>query len=436
MRKIMDSTYLKVFLFLFLLSFCILYQYNKLEANSFRMEFHEKITKLYDTVRKITPFYLNTTMIDLNKGTYVRDNVSIMVDEDSKVKKLSSGINLLEAELRNYIGDDYWSIAILEKLESNINIAHFKPLHEVHVRLNSKEVSDLSWIDRILDNENMSKSYQAFAQCDLKLTEPYIEQFTDENVRSIFYPIYENKKLRAIFLLDMKVGVFSNWLNNFNKKRYSFLNYGSDHVFSLSSDLIDIPCTPVSNKIILSINMVNLLMLSLGVSLVVTCVLFLIKSSLYRFLYYYRLDNMTGLYLRDFQEEKLNRTSGKSIIIIDIDNFKAINDQYGHFHGDLVIKEVCHRIKKYVRRGDMAIRWGGEEFVIVLNDISYTGLLNRTEAIRYSIAIESIAGISVSVSIGATTGKTLSFKKAFKLADTALYQSKHSGRNRVTVLEA
>ena len=435
MRKIMDNTYLKVFLFLFLLSFCILYQYNKLETNSFRMEFHEKITKLYDTVRKITPFYLNTTMIDLNKGTYVRDNVSIMVDEDSKVKKLSNGINLLEAELRNYIGDDYWSIAILERLESNINIAHFKPLHEVHVRLNSKEVSDLSWIDRILDNENMSKSYQAFAQCDLKLTEPYIEQFTGKNVRSIFYPIYENKKLRAIFLLDMKVGVFSNWLNDFNKKRYSFLNYDSDHVFSLSSDLIDIPCTPISNKIILSINMVSLLMLSLGVSFVVTCVLFLIKSSLYRFLYYYRLDNMTGLYLRDFQEEKLNRTSGKSIIIIDIDNFKAINDQYGHFHGDLVIKEVCHRIKKHVRRGDMAIRWGGEEFIIVLNHISDSELLKRAEAIRRSIDVKPIARICVSVSIGATMGKKMSFKKAFKIADTALYQSKNSGRNRVTVLE-
>ncbi|AZL87000.1 diguanylate cyclase [Aliivibrio salmonicida] len=435
MRKIMDNTYLKVFLFLFLLYFCILYQYNKLEANSFRMEFHEKITKLYDTVRKITPFYLNTTMIDLNKGTYVRDNVSIMVDEDSKVKKLSSGINLLEAELRNYIGDDYWSIAILERLESNINIAHFKPLHEVHVRLNSKEVSDLSWIDRILDNENMSKGYQAFAQCDLKLTEPYIEQFTGKNVRSIFYPIYENKKLRAIFLLDMKVGVFSNWLNDFNKKRYSFLNYDSDHVLSLSSDLIDIPCTPISNKIILSINMVSLLMLSLGVSFVVTCVLFLIKSSLYRFLYYYRLDNMTGLYLRDFQEEKLNRTSGKSIIIIDIDNFKAINDQYGHFHGDLVIKEVCHRIKKHVRRGDMAIRWGGEEFIIVLNHISDSELLKRAEAIRRSIDVKPIARICVSVSIGATMGKKMSFKKAFKIADTALYQSKNSGRNRVTVLE-
>ena len=88
MYKIIEinKTYLKVFVFLFLLSFYMLYQYNKLEANSFRMEFHEKITKLYDTVRKITPFYLNTTIIELNKGTYERDNVSIMVDEDSKVK--------------------------------------------------------------------------------------------------------------------------------------------------------------------------------------------------------------------------------------------------------------------------------------------------------------------------------------------------------------
>lgn len=181
--------------------------------------------------------------------------------------------------------------------------------------------------------------------------------------------------------------------------------------------------------------MVSLLMLSLGVSFVVTCVLFLIKSSLYRFLYYYRLDNMTGLYLRDFQEEKLNRTSGKSIIIIDIDNFKAINDQYGHFHGDLVIKEVCHRIKKHVRRGDMAIRWGGEEFIIVLNHISDSELLKRAEAIRRSIDVKPIARICVSVSIGATMGKKMSFKKAFKIADTALYQSKNSGRNRVTVLE-
>lgn len=436
MSKIINikNTYLKAFLFLFLLSFYMLYQYNKLESNSFRMEFHEKITKLYDTIRKITPFYLNTTMIELNKGTYERNDVSIMVDEDSKVKNLSSGINLLEKELKNYINDDYWSIAILEKLESNVNIAHFKPLHEVNIRLNSKEISNLSCIDRIIDNENMSKSYQAFAQCDLKLTEPYIEQFTNEHVRSIFYPIYENKQLRAIFLLDMKASVFSSWLNDFNNKKHSLLTYG-DHFLSLSNDVIELPCTPISNKINLSINMVNLFLLSLVIALVITFLLFSINRSLYRFISYCRLDHMTGLYRRDFYELKLNLTFGKSVIVIDIDKFKRINDQYGHQQGDLVIKEVCHRIKKHMRRDDIAIRWGGEEFIIVLNNLSDSELLKRAEAIRRTIDIKPISGICVSVSIGATTGKEMPFKKAFKIADTALYQSKNSGRNRVTVLE-
>ncbi len=437
MREIIsiNNAYLKTFSFLFLLSFYMLYQYNKLEANSFRMEFHEKITKLYDTVRKITPFYLNTTTVVLSKGTHERDDVSIMVDEDSKVKNLSCGINLLEDELKIYINDDYWSLAILEKLESNVNIGHFKPLHEVHEKLNSKEASGSSWIDRIVDNEKMSKSYQAFAQCDLKLTEPYVEPLTGKNVRSIFYPIYENKQLRAMFILDMKVSVFSNWLNDFNKKRYSFLNYGGDHTLSLSSGLIEIPCTPVSKKLNLSINMVDLFMLSSGIALMMTFLLFSINRSLYRFLSYCRLDHMTGLYRRDFYELKLNLTFGRAVIVIDIDEFKRINDQYGHQKGDVVIKEVCHRIKQHMRRDDMAIRWGGEEFIIVLNHISDSELLKRSEAIRRAICAEPIAEICVSVSIGATTGKKMSFKKAFKLADTALYQSKNSGRNRVTVLE-
>ncbi len=144
---------------------------------------------------------------------------------------------------------------------------------------------------------------------------------------------------------------------------------------------------------------------------------------------------MTGLYRRDMHEVRLHRTYGQAVIIIDIDHFKQVNDHYGHLRGDIIIKEVCARLKQNLRDNDLAIRWGGEEFVIILKNISYHGLLNRTEAIRHSIAMAPIADLEVSVSIGATTGKNVSFKKAFSIADTALYQSKHSGRNRVTVLE-
>ncbi len=431
------SVYWKFFLCTFLLSVYIFYQYNRLEAKSFKMEFRAKITKVYDTIRKVTPFYLNTHTVHVKQGTYTVNQVSVIVNEGSDIKKLSSGINLLETEIKNNIGDDYWGVGILQQSAENANIAHFKPLRKVHLELNSQFKVDENGISRILNNEQMSKNYQAFAQCDLKLTESYIEKYSKERIRTILYPIYVNKDLKAMFLLDIKDTIFTHWLENFNRSRNSFLNYNAESdVLLVSEETINIPCSPIDNELTLSINMNKVLLVSATFALLMTSIFFFIESALSRFFRYYTTDQMTGLYRRDFHEVKLNRTSGKSVIIIDIDNFKAINDQYGHLHGDRVIKEVCRRLQKNVRSNDLAIRWGGEEFVIVLNDISYTGLLNRTEAIRYSIAIESIAGISVSVSIGATTGKTLSFKKAFKLADTALYQSKHSGRNRVTVLEA
>lgn len=425
------------FLFTFLLSVYVVYQYNRLESEYFSMEFNNKISRLYDVIRKITPFYLNTNMVESIPGTHLVSNVSIMVNEEKSVKKLSSGINLLETEIKESIGDDYWSIAILQQSSSHANTVHVKPLREVHRDLNSKFKFDTNWISRILENENMSKNYEAFAQCDLKLTEPYIEKFSEQRIRTVFYPIYINRNLKAIFLLDVKDTVFINWLANFNKRTNSFLQYSSaSNVFFSSIKTIDIPCAPLNNTLILSVNIPRVLFVSLAFSILITSIFFSIAHALSRFMRYYSSDQMSGLYRRDFYEIKLNRTSGKSIIIVDIDNFKMINDKFGHLQGDLVIKEVSLRLQKNIRDNDFAIRWGGEEFVIVINDISYAGLLNRVEAIRYSIASELITGINVTVSIGATTGKQLSFKAAFKQADTALYQSKHSGRNRATVMES
>lgn len=435
-KFIIKSMYWKVFLCMFLLSVYGLYQYNSLEVSTFKMEFHQKITKLYDTIRKVTPFYLNTSSVDMKEGIHMIEHVSVMVNESGKIKKLSGGINSLEEEIKLNIKKGFCGITLLQKSASNVNNAYVKPLGDVHIDLNSRYKFDENWINRILENEKMSKNYQAFSQCDLKLTEPYIEMHSSKKMRTIFYPIYVNKSLEAMVLVDLSHTMFVHWLNEFNKKENSFLEYYSGlDKFLIQQETIEIPCTPIDNELKVSINMTLVLFVSAIFSLFMTSIFFVVERSWAHFFNYYSIDQMTGLYRRDFHETKLNRMSGKSVIIIDIDNFKLINDELGHSQGDVVIQEVCRRLQKHVRKNDLAIRWGGEEFVIVLNDISYTGLFSRTEAIRHSICIDSIAGITVSVSIGATTGKALSFKKAFKLADTALYQSKHSGKNRVTVLE-
>lgn len=225
-----NNMYMRFFLCSFILSGYVLYQYNRLEIDSFKMEFQSNINKLYDTIRKITPYYLNTNTVELYKGTYTIDQVSVMVNENSKVKELSLGINLLETEIRKYIGDDYWSIAIIQKSDINTdsNTAHFKPLRDIHVNLNSDMKYDHNWIDRILINENISSNYHILSLCDLKLTESYVEKISEQKVRSIFYPIYVNKNLTAMFLLDIKDTVFNNWLTQFNKDRFSFLYYIND----------------------------------------------------------------------------------------------------------------------------------------------------------------------------------------------------------------
>lgn len=433
-----NNMYVKFFLCSFILSGYILYQYNRLEIESFKMEFQSNINRLYDTIRKITPYYLNTNTVELYKGTYTIDEVSVMVNENSKVKELSLGINLLETEIRKYIGDDYWSIAIIQKSDTNTdsNTANFKPLRDIHVNLNSDMKYDRNWIDRILINEKISSNYHVLSLCDLKLTEPYVEKISEQKVRSIFYPIYVNKNLTAMFLLDIKDSVFDSWLNEFNTDRFSFLYYiNNENPFFSLDDSIDIPCSPIENILGLSININKIMIWSLLFAFVITGGFIFIEKTLRKFIFYCTLDDMTGLYRRDFYEMKLNHLLDKSIIIVDIDKFKSINDKYGHSKGDEVITEVCRRLRQCIRGDDLAIRWGGEEFVIVLSNVSSIDLFNRSEAIRVSVSESPIAGMNVSVSIGAAIGKKSSFKRTLKMADTALYQSKNAGRNKVTVFE-
>lgn len=139
--------------------------------------------------------------------------------------------------------------------------------------------------------------------------------------------------------------------------------------------------------------------------------------------------------LAEFQNHGINH----GLLFGDIDHFKAINDTYGHNAGDEVLKTVSRTIRANLRGADIAGRWGGEEFAIILYDVRPESLGAVAEKIRCLIEKSSIeldgSVVRVTMSFGASIaeeGDTV--ETWFGKTDELLYRSKHEGRNRVTVM--
>jgi two-component system cell cycle response regulator len=154
-------------------------------------------------------------------------------------------------------------------------------------------------------------------------------------------------------------------------------------------------------------------------------------------------DQLTGLYNRHFIAEQVQicfakakrHDSSYSIILLDIDHFKQVNDINGHQVGDQVLKEVGALLKQDARGDDVAARMGGEEFIILLNKCSIDSARQKAEKLKEKIKTLQPAGISVTASFGvAELNKEVdNFDKLFKAADDAVYNAKAKGRDRVEV---
>lgn len=148
------------------------------------------------------------------------------------------------------------------------------------------------------------------------------------------------------------------------------------------------------------------------------------------------LDNVLGR-----EVDQANRYQQPlSILVLDLDHFKRINDQHGHVTGDYVLKMVANTLKASSRGADMTFRFGGEEFVVLLNKTDVAGAKITAERIRQNI--ESLClhyanqQIPVSISVGVATLCLNEDKEALlSRADKALYQAKQNGRNQVVVAE-
>jgi len=154
-------------------------------------------------------------------------------------------------------------------------------------------------------------------------------------------------------------------------------------------------------------------------------------------------DPMTGAlnrrqlstYLDTSLANKKRNNINSAILLFDIDHFKYINDTFGHDVGDVVIKKLVDIIKKHSRELDILFRIGGEEFILLIQNIDITTTQEVAESLRKKIAKECITNNHpVTVSVGVCTSHSiLSSDTWIKYADTALYRAKNSGRNQVQV---
>jgi diguanylate cyclase (GGDEF)-like protein len=164
-------------------------------------------------------------------------------------------------------------------------------------------------------------------------------------------------------------------------------------------------------------------------------------------------DVLTGLYNRRFFDESSLREvlraqrqqskgdyAGLALMMIDIDHFKKFNDQHGHEIGDVVLREVAQVLQSQTRGSDVAARFGGEEFTIVLPDITDQLAMERAERVRKAVedlllhpSGKDVGSITISIGLSHFPRHGTSVEALLLAADKALYEAKNSGRNKVVV---
>jgi diguanylate cyclase (GGDEF)-like protein len=161
-------------------------------------------------------------------------------------------------------------------------------------------------------------------------------------------------------------------------------------------------------------------------------------------------DPLTGLFNRRHMEEVLERellraarkSTTATLLMIDIDHFKRFNDTYGHEAGDLLLRELGSVLRDQVRGGDVACRYGGEEFLLIMGETDIELACRRAENLREKTAAlqlhyrgQVLRRITLSIGVAGFPAHGNTAAKLISAADEALYRAKREGRDRVLVAE-
>ena len=152
-------------------------------------------------------------------------------------------------------------------------------------------------------------------------------------------------------------------------------------------------------------------------------------------------DSYGEAHLDELMERVNQDVASAAVLLFDVDHFKQVNDTHGHDAGDDVLRELAARTIKSVRSVDLAVRWGGEEFLVVMPETDLTNAAAVAERLRAAVAKDSFAigsggeklAVTISVGVAAAIAGDDHRDRLLKRADDALYVAKSAGRNRVAI---
>ncbi|WP_305368548.1 GGDEF domain-containing protein [Photobacterium leiognathi] len=416
---------------LFVATFHTIMTFNEIKQKELSFYIRSKVNLIYDELHSFTQYYINSENVFIEKGIHHFNSVGVVNPEAKEIRKFSDQLNLLSLKLKDLVNDDYWTLAVIDKDQKDIlyclplRVAHIKDLYEY----------DLDLLGEIAKRNNIPKTYEEYLRSTrLKLTLPYKEKFSHEQIRSIILPIYIKNNMSALLILDVKCGILKNWVSEFNKSQWTLY---STKKYTYHKQLLDLELRYLNNGETLPIylNYIDIIKFSLLISFLISTSLFSLYKLLSNIMNLIQLDSMTKCFRRDYGEKKFKNKliSNKSIFIFDIDHFKKINDTHGHDVGDQVIRTAAAIIKSNIRKSEQLYRWGGEEFVVILNITDPNIVLKKAEQLRQAIEGQTELDINFTISIGCTLAHNMTLDESIKIADQALYTAKNNGRNQVVV---
>lgn len=284
--------------------------------------------------------------------------------------------------------------------------------------------------------DDMGAKFSEYFNCDLSEYRMHFPEFDEVKNAIKNNQIYQSKeliKLISSFIPEIDNGKVANFLKDAKMKSYILVpllskqtHFGSLIVFSSREN--------ISNS---ELNFLGLFAKQIELAITIADLFQAVKEQAIT-------DGMTGLYNRRYFEEYIKKEAIRAVrqnqkftvIGLDLDHLKQINDTYGHNYGDIAIKAIAEVLKSNARSIDIAARMGGEEFNLILPGVDIEGGCIAAERIRKAIEaveLEKIGHITASLGVATYPDQSDDIQELLELTDQAMYESKRSGRNRVTI---